>query len=184
MQRRNHSLAQFIARFTEVVKCLSRVCIQAMWVELVDSAVVLYRQACRDKQIVLEWEQRQQIAPQLLDASLFEQVIINILKNAIEAAEARKLRASGIEVPAFVKIKFVLDTESKAACLSIIDSGQGLPKFRLHNSFTLSLPPRKADKGIGLMFVREVLQRHHFQHRLATNADGDTQFDIIFCSPQ
>lgn len=184
VQRRNHSLAQFIARFTEVVKMPEPRLHPSDVGELVDSAVVLYRQACHDKQIVLEWEQRQQIAPQLLDASLFEQVIINILKNAIEAAEARKLRASGIEVPAFVKIKFVLDTESKAACLSIIDSGQGLQNIPTSQLFTPFFTTKKGGQGIGLMFVREVLQRHHFQHRLATNADGDTQFDIIFCSPQ
>ena len=39
---------------------------------------------------------------------------------------------------------------------------------------------RKGGQGIGLMFVREVLQRHGCTYSLAPGAPGETRFDIRF----
>ena len=55
MQRRNPVWRSSFARFTEVVKMPEPRLHPSDVGELVDNAMVLYRQACRDKQIVLEW---------------------------------------------------------------------------------------------------------------------------------
>jgi signal transduction histidine kinase len=44
--------------------------------------------------------------------------------------------------------------------------------------FTPFFSTKKGGQGIGLLFVREVLQRHGFAYRLAGDGGGRTRFDI------
>jgi signal transduction histidine kinase len=44
--------------------------------------------------------------------------------------------------------------------------------------FTPFFSTKKGGQGIGLLFVREVLQRHGLSFRLAPDGAGHTRFDI------
>lgn len=181
VRRRNSSLAQFIARFTEVVK-MPEPRLQACDIaDMVDNAMVLYRQRCLELGIRLDWQRRASVPAQMIDAHLFEQVLLNILKNAIEAVElAIKTNPDQPIEARFVLVELVQDAELDVVRLSVIDSGRGLQNIPTSQLFTPFFTTKKGGQGIGLMFVREVLQRHEFQHRLAINELGDTQFDIFF----
>ncbi|WMW81882.1 ATP-binding protein [Undibacterium cyanobacteriorum] len=181
VRRRNSSLAQFIARFTEVVK-MPEPRLQACDIaEMLDTAIVLYRQRCHELGIRLEWQQRDSLPAQMIDAHLFEQVLLNILKNAIEAVEISiKANPDQASEARYVFIELGQDTELGLVRLSVIDSGRGLQNIPTSQLFTPFFTTKKGGQGIGLMFVREVLNRHGFTHRLAMNAMGDTQFDIFF----
>lgn len=177
VQRRNQTLAQFIARFTEVVKMPDVQLHLCDVAEMVDSAMILYRQRCAERGIRLAWGLKQDIPPQKLDHHLFEQAILNIIKNAIEAVESAQRQQP--EHQGFVQINMSWETEHDAVKLSVIDSGRGLQHIPTAQLFTPFFTTKKGGQGIGLMFVREVLNRHGFTHRLAENADGETQFDIV-----
>jgi two-component system nitrogen regulation sensor histidine kinase NtrY len=177
VQRRNQTLAQFIARFTEVVKMPDVQLHLSDVAEMVDSAMILYRQRCAERGIRLAWGVKQDIAPQKLDHHLFEQAILNIIKNAIEAVESAQRQQP--EHQGFVQINMSWEAEHEAVKLSVIDSGRGLQHIPTAQLFTPFFTTKKGGQGIGLMFVREVLNRHGFTHRLAENADGETQFDIV-----
>jgi two-component system nitrogen regulation sensor histidine kinase NtrY len=177
VQKRTTNLAQFIERFTQVVKMPEPHLETCDLNEMLESALVLYRQRCNERGIELGWGQRD-IAPALaLDRHLFEQALMNIVKNAIEAAEAAQ--AKNVSAAHFVRIDLALDQNTGAVKLSIIDSGKGLQKIASSQLFTPFFTTKKGGQGIGLMFVREVLNRHGFSHRLAENAEGQTQFDIL-----
>lgn len=177
VQRRNRTLGQFIARFTEVVK-MPEVQLHANDIaEMVEAAMILYRQRCAERGIRLAWGIKHDVPLQSVDHQLFEQVLLNIVKNAIEAVESAQAKVP--DHPAFVQIDLCLDAEPGGVRLSIIDSGKGLQNIPTAQLFTPFFTTKKGGQGIGLMFVREVLNRHGFTHRLAENAQGDTQFDIV-----
>lgn len=180
VQRRNGNLGEFIERFTQVVKMPDPVLRPSNLLEIVDGVLYLYRQQCAERGIALECRVPDSLPLQMLDAQLVEQVLMNILKNAIEAigvgAPGQPLPTANN--PAYVKFFVSHETDTQRVHIAIVDSGKGLSSVPDGQLFTPFFTTKKGGQGIGLMFVREVLNRHAFAHRLATNAGGKTQFDI------
>jgi two-component system nitrogen regulation sensor histidine kinase NtrY len=179
VQRRNTNLGEFIDRFTQVVKMPDPILRSTDVGDLLDSLIALYRQQCLDNGIQLKWRQHDVIPMQMLDSHLFEQALMNIVKNAIEAVIAgRKNRPELAHEAAYVHLNLHGDSGTKSINLSIIDSGKGLQEIPNGQLFTPFFTTKKGGQGIGLLFVREVFNRHGFAHRLAENAQGETQFDV------
>ncbi|MES2125775.1 MAG: ATP-binding protein [Pseudomonadota bacterium] len=167
VKRRNASLGEFIERFTRVVKMpapeLRPTDVKAM----LDDIVTLYREPCRLRGIGIGWGVCADLPALPLDRHLMEQALVNIVKNAMEAADGGS-------------ITLELRRESGVARLSILDSGNRLVDVPARQLFTPFFTTKKGGQGIGLLFVREVLQRHDFNYRLAANGQGQTCFDIWF----
>nr|WP_315477231.1 ATP-binding protein [uncultured Undibacterium sp.] len=177
VQKRNTNLAKFIERFTQVVKMPDLQLEPCDLSDMLDTVLVLYRQRCQDSGIALEWGCRDALPLQMLDRHLVEQALMNIVKNAIEAVEAAQKNADA--GPHFVRIDLRSAIDSVPAYLSICDSGNGLKNISTSQLFTPFFTTKKGGQGIGLMFVREVFNRHGFVHRLRLNSEGQTQFDIL-----
>ena len=172
VKRRNASLGEFIDRFTKVVKMPPPEPRPTDLKAVVDDILWLNREQCNSRGIALGWHRCDAVAPLALDAQLIEQALLNIVKNAIEAiAEAG---AAG----GFVRLE--LADEGRHVRLSVIDSGDLLATGPARPLFTPFFTTRKGGQGIGLMFVREVLQRHGCTYSLAPGAPGETRFDIRF----
>ena len=75
-------------------------------------------------------------------------------------------------------MRLELAREGERARLSVIDSGNRLGEVPARQLFTPFFSTKKGGQGIGLMFVREVLQRHGLPYRLAADGAGRTRFDI------
>lgn len=173
VKRRNASLGEFIERFTRVVKMPAPELRPVPVRELLDDVLRLYREGARVRGVAVELARVDDLPPLPLDRNLFEQALLNIAKNAVEAAEATA-RESGRE--GRVQLEFVRERER--ARLSVIDSGDRLGEVPPGQMFTPFFSTKKGGQGIGLLFVREVLQRHGLAYRLAGDGQGRTRFDI------
>jgi nitrogen fixation/metabolism regulation signal transduction histidine kinase len=172
VKRRNASLGEFIDRFTKVVKMPPPEPRPTDLKAVVDDILWLNREQCNSRGIALGWHRCDTVAPLALDAQLIEQALLNIVKNAIEAID--EAGAAG----GFVRLELV--DEGRRVRLSVIDSGDLLATGPARPLFTPFFTTRKGGQGIGLMFVREVLQRHGCTYSLAPGAPGETRFDIRF----
>lgn len=102
----------------------------------------------------------------MLDRTLMEQALVNVLKNAIEA-----VGRDGC---------IVLRTGLTGArpFLAVQDSGPGLaPEVRAH-LFTPFYSTKESGQGIGLTLVQEILTRHGFAFALDGPDGGPTTFTI------
>jgi two-component system nitrogen regulation sensor histidine kinase NtrY len=175
VKRRNVSLGEFIERFTRVVKMpepeLRPVSVAAM----MDDILWLNR----GSGIAIAWTRRAEAPALRLDSHLMEQALLNIVKNAVEAAEATCAETGQ---PGY--IEFALDDEGERLRLSIVDSGNRLGQLPARQLFTPFVSTKKGGQGIGLMFVREVLNRHGLSYRLAPNGANETVFEIWFPVPK
>lgn len=169
VRRRNASLGEFIERFTRVVKMPAPAPAPQDVGLLMDDILAVFREHARQRGIQLVWGRRDALPSIALDRALMEQALINIVKNAIEAAEA------GPE-PRSVSIDLT------AQALRVSDSGAQLAALRPEQLFMPFFSTKKGGQGIGLMFVREVLLRHGFPFRLAT-IEGATCFEISWPTP-
>lgn len=180
-QRRNTNLGEFIDRFTQVVKMPELVLRPCQINDLIDDLLILYRQQCIDLGIQVYWDKNELVDPVMIDSQLFEQALMNIIKNAIEAIISAQKNMSHSHP--FININLSLEPDINSLCLKIIDSGKGLIDIQKDQLFTPFFTTKKGGQGIGLLFVREVFNRHEFAHRLSTNEQGDTQFSIwIHCT--
>jgi nitrogen fixation/metabolism regulation signal transduction histidine kinase len=170
VQRRNASLGEFIERFTRVVKMPAPELRPAAVRDIMDDILYLYREQCRSRGIAIAWQRCDAVPAIAMDRHLMEQALLNVVKNAMEAVEA----GAGAQR----RIDFVLAQETGRVRLSVIDSGNLLGDVPARQLFTPFFTTKKGGQGIGLLFVREVLNRHGYPYRLAATGDGATSFDI------
>ncbi|MYN17001.1 sensor histidine kinase [Rugamonas sp. FT107W] len=170
VKRRNVSLGEFIERFTRVVKMPAPELRPNAVRDVMDDILYLYREPCRSRGIHIGWQRCDDVPAIALDRHLMEQALLNVVKNAMEAVEAGAAEDKRIDL--------VLAAEDGGVRLSVIDSGDLLGDVPARQLFTPFFTTKKGGQGIGLLFVREVLNRHGFSYRLAATGQGTTRFDI------
>jgi nitrogen fixation/metabolism regulation signal transduction histidine kinase len=101
------------------------------------------------------------------DLGQIEQILINIIKNAIEAAD---------KPDAYIEI--TLSQNPKQLC--IVDNGRGISHSIEDKLFTPFFTTKNGGQGVGLTLARDILTNHHFDFDLKTEASGLTCFAIRF----
>ena len=100
-----------------------------------------------------------------IDTSQFEQVLVNVIKNAKEA-----IGENG-------KIQIIASNTSKS--LTIRDNGRGITKEEAAKIFSPFYSNKPDGQGIGLTLTREILSNHEFEFSLQSE-DQFTDFKIFF----
>ena len=84
-----------------------------------------------------------------MNASLFEWVIENLCKNAVDAMEG-----SGT-------ITLTLMEEGKMAIIEVADTGKGIRRKDIKNVFTPGFTTKKRGWGLGLSLARRIVEEYH-----------------------
>ncbi len=92
-----------------------------------------------------------------IDATLMNQAITNILKNAGEAIEARKLKRESSKEQGVINVLIKENVES--VTLKISDNGTGLPPDR-SRLFEPYVTTREKGTGLGLAIVKKIIEEH------------------------
>nr|WP_281396585.1 ATP-binding protein [Sphingomonas kyeonggiensis] len=87
-----------------------------------------------------------------VDKARLEQVVVNILSNAIEMIEVARPQRRLIEV--------ILDDMDSTVCCSIRDSGPGFQPDRLAGVFDRNLVRNKSEQSLGLPLCRAIVEHH------------------------
>lgn len=161
---RNQRLNRFMRNFADVIR-LPEIRPERRDIRpLLEQVITLMQYQVGERNI--EWQQDLPAKPVVIafDREQLEQVLINVLKNAIEAIES-----SGV-------IRVELDPDG----IRIIDSGIGLPPQNDQQLFSPFYTTKSQGQGVGLTLSKEILINHHFTFSLRTGADGRTVFSIRF----
>ena len=163
---RSYSMSRFITNFADVVKIPEP---QQEEVELNERVVACKRfmeNICQNRDITLEMDLCNESPVVMMDTSLFEQVLINIIKNSAESI------GSGGQI--------TIRTSTTPLMLEIADNGKGISKEVETKLFSPFFSTKPNGQGIGLIFIREVLMKHGCTFSLRTYPDGITRFRICF----
>src|SRR5215467_55825 len=136
-------------------------------VEIVHRAVFLQRTA--HPEIVFDPVFPASPVPVNCDSRLVGQAVINIVKNAIEAIEART--AEDGASPAG-RIRVSVAEEDCQAAVIIEDNGKGLPQHGREQLTEPYVTTRTKGTGLGLAIVKKIMEDHHGKLVLE---DGDPQ---------
>ena len=163
---RNNNLNLFMRNFAEVVRLPEPNRKHLDLHTLIMNIAQLMEMNAGEKQIQFQYELSETPFIISADQQQLEQVLINIVKNAIEAIEG-----TGI-------ISFT--TNSTARQLIITDSGKGISQHNVDQLFSPFFSTKKDGQGIGLTLVKEILLNHGFEFFLKSFTEGRTEFVIKF----
>ncbi|WP_234733640.1 sensor histidine kinase [Tellurirhabdus bombi] len=163
-RERNDRLNHFMRRFADVVRLPLPNRIPTDVNQLSQDVVRLMQIQAELAGISLTFDAESSPIKVLADAAQMEQVLVNVLKNAIEACSPGGL----VEV-----------TVSNRQ-LAVRDNGKPIPETLKNNLFNPFYSTKPTGQGIGLTLTREILMNHGFSFSLQTNAEGWTVFSIHF----
>ena len=163
---RSYSMSRFITNFADVVKIPEPQLEEVQLNDRVIACKLFMENVCHHRNIALRMELCEENPMVCMDTSLFEQVIINIIKNAAES-----IGTNG---------EIIIRTSDSPAMLEIGDTGTGISKEVEAKLFTPFFSTKPNGQGIGLIFIREVLMKHNCTFSLRTYPDGITRFRITF----
>ncbi len=132
--------------------------------QLVDEILILLRPELDRRRIAIVWDGAETLPPVELDRNQIEQVVVNVLKNAMES-----IGEDG-------RIALRLDRGS----LAIRDSGPGIPEEVRALLFTPFFSTKRNGRGLGLTLVQEILSAHGFAFSLGAAEGGGAEFRVGF----
>lgn len=102
------------------------------------------------------------------DQKMIEQVILNIIRNAMQACKNRD------------NSKIIVNSkqEGNIACIDIFDNGEKIPEDVVPNIFIPFYTTRKMGNGIGLSLSRQIVKMHNGSLELAENSENGKRFKI------
>jgi nitrogen fixation/metabolism regulation signal transduction histidine kinase len=105
-----------------------------------------------------------------MDERMMEQVLINLVKNAMEAVQGQPNRSITL---AAVKTK-------KGVDISVEDTGPGIPGEDLDNIFMPFFSTKETGTGVGLSFSQHVMRMHGGQIRVSSAPEKGSIFHLHF----
>jgi len=105
------------------------------------------------------------------DASLIEQIMINLILNAVEAVKGKN------------EPHIILSTalnNNKRPVIKVTDNGIGIPEEVLDKIFVPFFSTRKNGNGIGLSLCKQIMMLHHGNIQVQTEVGEGTCFSLLF----
>jgi K+-sensing histidine kinase KdpD len=116
--------------------------------EVIDRAIIYLRTRSSDKVIYdIHLPQDELIVP--INAELFEWVIENVCKNAIDA-----INGSG-------KIDIYISDHTQVVYVDIADNGRGIPKSKYKTIFKPGYTTKERGWGLGLSLSKRIIEEYH-----------------------
>lgn len=106
-----------------------------------------------------------------LDPELIQQVLINLIKNAIQAVENREQKQ--IELLAY-------QDEKNHLIMVLRDTGQGIDEEAQSKIFIPFFTTKKKGSGIGLSLSRQIMRQHNGSISVKSKVNEGTEFTLRF----
>jgi two-component system, NtrC family, nitrogen regulation sensor histidine kinase NtrY len=121
--------------------------------------------------IAFKWSVDPESLELTADPDLMEQVMINLILNAIDAVDSR-------DNP-LITLSAFMDAEGKVV-ITVEDNGMGIVPEALERIFIPFFTTKKQGSGIGLSLSRQILRLHHATIRAQAEPDKGAVFTLKF----
>jgi signal transduction histidine kinase len=162
---RNRNLNEFTKGFSDLVKLPEPQRESVDVRDMLHAMRTMFRAELERRNIGLELSVADDLPPVSMDRNQMDQVLLNVIKNAVEAID----RDGRIEIVSTRRAGFV--------DIAVTDTGVGLSDEVRRQLFTPFYTSKKQGQGLGLTLVKEILTQHGFGFSLESSA-GETRFRI------
>ncbi|MEY2549679.1 MAG: two-component system, NtrC family, nitrogen regulation sensor histidine kinase NtrY [Verrucomicrobiota bacterium] len=160
---RIESLNRFMTGFADVVRLPPPHPRDVALDPVIDDIATLLRPELDQRRIVLRVDIKR-VETIRVDQSQFEQVIINVIRNAMES-----IREDGEIAVSF-----------SDRVLAIADTGRGIDPAARDELFTPFFTTKRDGRGLGLTIVSEILNNHRLPFSLQNREGGGAEFRVTF----
>lgn len=163
--RRSQGLLNFVESFRKVSRVSTPV---REWVVLGDIINELHQLYPSDYITFVVEDSNERI---YVDQSQIEQVLINLIKNAVEACE-------GTPRPQ-IRLSAYSDRPNNRFYIEVADNGPGMPPDVAEQIFVPFFTTKSSGSGIGLSICRQIISMHGGKISVESNTDSDNHGSIF-----
>lgn len=171
IQQRSKGMLSFVQKFRGLALLSEPVKEVLKTEELFQVVETLFSEQIKSKAILFTSKSTPKNLTIFADKSQIEQVLINIIKNAIESLQSTK--KPKISVTAY-------KNEYNKPVICISDNGKGIKKETLNNIFTPFFTTKTEGSGIGLSLSRQVMYLHGGNITVKSEPNIETTFTLLF----
>ena len=168
IENRSKGLLQFVENYRKLTRVGKIELKNTNVTELIEKTVKVFKEDFNISGVACTLNLQENIQCQL-DEKLFEQVLINILRNALDATV-------NIKEP---KIEVTLKQSGRDRIISISDNGKGIEEEKLDDIFIPFYTTKEKGTGIGLSFVKQIINLHKGTISVVSKLEKGTTFNII-----
>lgn len=171
ISRRSEGLIRFVKEFRNLTQVPQPRLTEIAIMPLLEEMAVLHKKELSDRGIAITVRT---VPPQLTalgDKNMIEQVLINLIKNAIQAFDEQPDKK--IELAAFT-------SEKGRPVISVRDNGPGIDPEALEKIFIPFFSTKKTGSGIGLSLSRQIMRVHEGRITVKSTVDEGTEFSLKF----
>ena len=150
INKRSKGLSRFVESYKSLTKIADPIITEVNVEDLFTRIIILTKNADNSQNVIVEYD----VLPKKLlvhvDEKLIEQVLINLLKNAMEAGGLKrdlKISLKAYEYNGNIKIE-------------VTDNGPGISDEVIDNIFVPFYTTKKEGSGIGLSLSKQILRKH------------------------
>lgn len=171
IQKRSEGLMKFAKTYRSLNKVTKVHRTKITAAELFQNLENLMRPTMEDKRVTLTFSSTTKSLELEIDIYLIEQVLINLILNAIDAT-------LDTDAP---KILVLAKVNSKGkTLLTIADNGKGIPEEVLDSIFIPFFTTKSTGSGIGLSLCKQIMMLHHGKITVKSDVHIGTEFSLLF----
>lgn len=171
IKRRSEGLLKFAETYRNLNKIVSPTLKKAYIRDLFENLNRLMQPTLEQKKIDLEIILKDPDLSVNVDTNLIEQVLINLLVNAIEAVKDR-------DQPRIILSGFIAN--NKRTIIKIADNGTGMDEELLDKIFIPFFSTKKSGSGIGLSLCKQIMMLHKGNITVQSREGEGTAFSLQF----
>jgi two-component system nitrogen regulation sensor histidine kinase NtrY len=175
IHNRSDSLIKFVGDFRNMTRIRHPMLTSSSVTELVDHIAILLKQMIESKGIELDVQIDPKELVIYLDKEQIEQVVLNLVKNAIEA-----LSENDEEGKEDKKLTIKAWRDEEGSYISIADNGTGIEEEALKKIFIPFFTTKKNGSGIGLSLSKQIMRNHKGSIAVDSIMNAGTEFILRF----
>lgn len=170
ISKRSAGLIRFVKEFKNLTHVAKPRLAEVEVKSLLEELAMLHKKELADHGIIVELKMQSVDIKVSADKTMIEQVLINLIKNAIQAFDSQPEK------------KILLSAQAKEGhvIISVKDNGNGIDPEALEKIFIPFFTTKKTGSGIGLSLSRQIMRQHGGQISVKSKLGEGTEFVLRF----
>jgi nitrogen fixation/metabolism regulation signal transduction histidine kinase len=170
ISRRSEGLIRFVKEFRNLTQIPQPRLVSVPVKKLLEEMAMLHKKELANQQIGIAISVRPEDLCLQADKSMIEQVLINLIKNAIQAFGKEENKT--IDLVSFL--------EGETPVIIVRDNGSGIDEEALEKIFIPFFSTKKTGSGIGLSLSKQIMRKHEGRISVKSKRGEGTEFSLRF----
>ncbi|HCW06944.1 MAG TPA: hypothetical protein DGG95_06225 [Cytophagales bacterium] len=170
IESRSKGLIKFIDAYREYTSLPQPKIKTVLLKELIEKTAQFMRQQLKNTSLEFSSSYSSEYLTIQADAEMIEQVLINLIKNAIESLLQNE----------HGKIELIGTYDGQNVLIQVIDNGPGIIPEAINRIFVPFFTTKKSGSGIGLALSRQIMQMHDGSLTVESEPNVKTVFTLRF----